>query len=85
MKLFDQMERRGVLTLLPLLLIVLMLAILIDVIDKPVLMTLNEQEVVLQPFDPNSFEYEQLRESGVPTAVAAGIVRWRRYGKVCIV
>ena len=82
MKLFDQVERRGVLTLLPLLLIVLMLAILIDVIDKPALMTSNEQEVVLQPFDPNSFEYEQLRESGVPTAVAAGIVRWRRYGKV---
>ena len=25
---------------------------------------------------------EQLREAGVPSAVAAGIVRWRSYGKV---
>ena len=41
-----------------------------------------EQEAPLQPFDPNTFSYEQLRSAGVPKSVAVGIVRWRGYGKV---
>ena len=42
----------------------------------------SEEAVELQPFNPNDFEYEDLRASGVPAHIAAGIVRWRRYGKV---
>ena len=42
----------------------------------------SEEVVELQLFNPNEFEYEELRAAGLPTKVAAGIVRWRRYGKV---
>ncbi len=82
MKFFDQVERRGLLMLLPLLLIVLMLAIVIEIAEKPQITPSSNTEIALRPFDPNLFEFEQLRQSGVPTAVAAGIVRWRSYGKI---
>jgi microcompartment protein CcmL/EutN len=34
----------------------------------------------LRDFDPNSYEYEQLREAGVPSAVAAGIAEAEERG-----
>jgi DNA uptake protein ComE-like DNA-binding protein len=82
MKLFDAAERRGVLTLLPLLAVVVLLVTIVEIIEKPKIITHVEPTLELRDFDPNSYEYEQLREAGVPSAVAAGIVRWRSYGKV---
>lgn len=76
------MERRGVLTLVPLLLILLALVIFIEVVESPKIVGVEEVAVELHDFDPNNFEYEELRAAGVPTDVAVGIVRWRRYGKV---
>ena len=35
----------------------------------------SEEVVELQLFNPNEFEYEELRAAGLPTKVAAGIVR----------
>ena len=73
--------------LLPLLVVVVLLATVVErrnpisrVDGKP--MTVQDEVVELQPFNPNEFEYEELRAAGVPAKVAAGIVRWRRYGKV---
>ena len=83
MKLFDEASRRGLLTLAPLLLILLLLVLIAEVIKKPKLIDNPEPEQVsLSGFNPNTYEYEKLRASGVPSAVAAGIVRWRKYGKV---
>ena len=83
MKLFDEASRRGLLTLAPLLLILLLLVLIAEVIKKPKLIDNPEPEQVsLSEFNPNTYEYEELRVSGVPSAVAAGIVRWRKYGKV---
>ena len=83
MKLFDEASRRGLLTLAPLLLILLLLVLIAEVIKKPKLIDNPEPEQVsLSEFNPNTYEYEELRASGVPSAVAAGIVRWRKYGKV---
>ena len=83
MRLFSEEQRRGAVVLLPLLVIVVLLAAL----GKRQSVQSEEEQVVesieLQPFDPNAFEYEELRAAGVPTEVAAGIVRWRKYGKVC--
>ena len=81
MRLFSEEQRRGAVVLLPLLVIVVLLAALGKMQPEP-----SEEELVevveMQPFDPNAFEFEELREAGVPTQIAAGIVRWRRYGKV---
>ena len=82
MKLFDAAERRGVVTLLPLLAVVVLLVTIVEIIEKPKIIPQDEQVVELREFDPNNYEYEQLRDAGVPLAVAAGIVRWRSYGKV---
>ena len=82
MKLFDSSERRSVLTLVPLLLVVLLLAVIVDVLKEPELIESEPVAVELKAFNPNADEYEQLRVSGVPSNVAAGIVRWRSYGKV---
>ena len=83
MKLFDEASRRGLLTLAPLLLILLLLVLIAEVIKKPKLIDNPEPEQIsLSEFNPNTYEYEELRASGVPSAVAAGIVRWRKYGKV---
>ena len=83
MKLFDEASRRGLLTMAPLLLILLLLVLIAEVIKKPKLIDNPEPEQVpLSEFNPNTYEYEELRASGVPSAVAAGIVRWRKYGKV---
>ena len=87
MKLFSEEQRRGAVVLLPLLVVVVLLATVVErrnpisrVDGKP--MTVQDEVVELQPFNPNEFEYEELRAAGVPAKVAAGIVRWRRYGKV---
>ena len=83
MKLFDEASRRGLLTLAPLLLILLLLVLIAEVIKNPKLIDNPEPEQIsLSEFNPNTYEYEELRASGVPSAVAAGIVRWRKYGKV---
>ena len=83
MKLFDEASRRGLLTLGPLLLILLLLVLIAEVINGPKLIENPEPEQIsLSEFDPNTYEYEELRASGVPSEVAAGIVRWRKYGKV---
>ena len=72
--------------LLPLLFVVVMLAVLIERREPSVLLGTAEvapkKEIPLQPFDPNADEYEQMRSSGVPSHIAASIVRWRSYGKV---
>ena len=87
MKLFSEEQRRGAVVLLPLLVIVVLLASLGErrnpvkrVDDRSI--AEPEEVVELQPFNPNEFEYEELRAAGLPAKVAAGIVRWRRYGKV---
>ncbi len=82
MRLFDSAERRGVLILVPLLLVVLLLAVILDVMEEPELIEAEHKEVTLGEFNPNVDEYEQLRAAGVPSNIAAGIVRWRSYGKV---
>ena len=87
MKLFSEEQRRGAVVLLPLLVIVVLLAALGERrnpekrVDNRSIAE-SEEVVELQLFNPNEFEYEELRAAGLPTKVAAGIVRWRRYGKV---
>jgi competence ComEA-like helix-hairpin-helix protein len=87
MKLFSEEQRRGAVVLLPLLVIVVLLAALGERrnpekrVDNRSIAE-SEEVVELQPFNPNELEYEELRAAGLPTKVAAGIVRWRRYGKV---
>ena len=87
MKLFSEEQRRGAVVLLPLLVVVVLLATVAErrtpaYKDVAEPQKIEAEEVVLQPFNPNEFEYEELRAAGVPSEVAAGIVRWRRYGKV---
>lgn len=90
MKIFTEEQRRGLAVVIPLLLIVLLLSVLVERKAEPVLLTEDElsqggtaaDSVVLRQFDPNEAEYEELRRCGVPPTAAAGIVRWRRYGKV---
>ena len=87
MKLFSEEQRRGAVVLLPLLVIVVLLAALGERrnpekrVDNRSIAE-SEEVVELQLFNPNEFEYEELRAAGLPAKVAAGIVRWRRYGKV---
>ena len=91
MKLFSHIERKGLLFFAPLMAIIIMLAGLYKILDVRLLSeddvdSMLEHSVVEQPgfkpFNPNVDEYEQLREAGLPTEVAVGIVRWRKYGKV---
>lgn len=87
MKLFSEEQRRGAVVLLPLLVVVVLLATVAErrtSVKRGVGGDITQQNevVALQPFNPNEFEYEELRAAGVPSEVAAGIVRWRRYGKV---
>ena len=82
MKLFDATQRRALAQLLPLLLIFLLLLIVAELLRGPKLIEKQPSQCVeFQSFDPNTFEYEQLREAGLPVDVAVGIVRWRNYGK----
>lgn len=81
--------------LLPLILITVSLAVIAKRRDdKPLLLgddatarthrlaATDSPQAALMPFDPNEAGYEDLRRSGLPPEIAAGIVRWRRYGKV---
>ena len=95
MKIFSDEERRGLMVLLPLILITVSLAVIAKRRDdKPLLLgdaatarfhkrtAADSTPAALTPFDPNEAGYEDLRRSGLPPEIAAGIVRWRRYGKV---
>lgn len=86
---FSDEQRRGLIVIVPLLLAVLLLSVLVERRAEPVLLAESgpvraqtDSAVVLRPFDPNKAGYEELRRCGVPPTAAAGIVRWRRYGKV---
>ena len=96
MGLFSTEERRGLLWILPLGLLALLLVFCLERYDmsEPSPETENvvnevaveepiaKDSICLKPFNPNTFEYEELRDAGVPVEVAVGIVRWRSYGKV---
>ena len=95
MGLFSTEERRGLLWILPLILVALLLAFGLKRVERSESMPeggvendviteqpIKEDSICLKPFNPNTFEYEELRDAGVPVEVAVGIVRWRRYGKV---
>ena len=90
MKLFSHTERRGLIFLAPLLVVVILLVAVYEMRDVELLSDGQEQasgdvgaeREQIKPFNPNVDSFEQLREAGVPTEVAVGIVRWRRYGKV---
>ena len=86
MKLFSEEQRRGAVVLLPLMVIVVLLVALGERrsvrSDDAVQGAESVESVKIKSFDPNVFEYEELRDAGVPAEIAAGIVRWRKYGKV---
>ena len=89
MKLFSHTERKGLVVLAPLLAVVILLVAVYEMYDGRLLyddevlqVVESSAEVELKPFNPNTDSYEQLRQAGVPTEVAVGIVRWREYGKV---
>ncbi len=98
MSIFSKEERRGLLWIIPLGVVALLLAALVERVDsfpKPVAepvaqageTEMNSDSIKvdaagLKPFNPNTFEYEELRAAGVSVEVAVGIVRWRKYGKV---
>ena len=78
-------QRRGLVYLLPLVLIILLLVAFVERVDRPALQEFAREKsdsVVLGRFNPNVDDYETLRAAGVPVEVAVGIVRWRQYGKV---
>ena len=83
MGLLSESQRRGLVVMASLLVILLLIYLLADrmqptiLLDEPV-----SSAVELQQFDPNVDSYEAMREKGVPVEVAVGIVRWRSYGKV---
>ena len=83
MRIFSETQRRGLVVMLALLIILLIIYLLADRMQPAIL--LDEpapSAVALQPFDPNADSYEAMREKGVPVEVAVGVVRWRSYGKV---
>lgn len=87
MKLFSDEERRGLMVLLPLVLIAILLSLLVERRgDRPVMLAKTDGSetpaAALSPFDPNEADYEELRRCGVPPRIAAGIIRRRSYGKV---
>lgn len=87
MNLFSDEERRGLMVLLPLVLIAILLSLLVERrSDRPVMLAKTDGSetpaAALSPFDPNEADYEELRRCGVPPRIAAGIIRRRSYGKV---
>ena len=86
MELFSSHQRRGMVVMLSLLLIVMAIFLLAEHMRTPEFLTEEATEaysiVPLQSFDPNADDYLTMRQKGVPTDVAVGIVRWRSYGKV---
>lgn len=87
MNLFSDEERRGLMVLLPLVLIAILLSLLVERRgDRPVMLAKTDESetpaAALSPFDPNKADYEELRRCGVLPRIAAGIIRRRSYGKV---
>ena len=94
MSLFSREQTRGLLYLIPILLLIVMLTYVIehdrDTAESALLAKSAErakaegvvEENPLKEFKPNKDSYETLRLSGLPTELAVGIVRWRNYGKV---
>ena len=74
--------------LLPIALLLVMLAVVIELVKPPRLLQeemAQEQamdSVEMSSFNPNSDDYNKMRQAGVPKEVAVGIIRWRSYGKV---
>lgn len=97
MDLFSREQTRGLLYLIPILLLIVMLSLVIERdrdLTHDALQTLMDgsgaegaaedaaAEIPLKEFNPNSDSYEILRQAGLPTDIAVGIVRWRNYGKI---
>ena len=97
MDLFSREQTRGLLYLIPILLLIVMLSLVIERdrdLTHDALQTLMDgsgaewaakdaaAEIPLKEFNPNSDSYETLRQAGLPTDIAVGIVRWRNYGKI---
>ena len=83
MGLLSESQRRGLVVMASLLVILLLIYLLADRMQPTILLEEPTASAVeLQPFDPNVDSYEAMREKGVPVEVAVGIVRWRSYGKV---
>ena len=96
MDLFSREQTRGLLYLIPILLLIVMLSLVIERdrdLTHDALQTLMDgsgaegaaedaaAEIPLKEFNPNRDSYEALRQAGLPTDIAVGIVRWRNYGK----
>ena len=84
---------RGVVWLIPLLLIVVLLFVIArphdsyDYNDAPQQNyahnnTSDTLDIRLHPFDPNVADYRTMIEAGVERRIAVGIIRWREAGKV---
>lgn len=97
MDLFSREQTRGLLYLIPILLLIVMLSLVIERdrdLTHDALQTLMDgsgaegaaedaaTEIPLKEFNPNSDSYEALRQAGLSTDIAVGIVRWRNYGKI---
>lgn len=68
--------------MLSLLFILLLVYLLAQHMQPVMLIEEPAESVALQNFDPNTDSYQTLRQKGLPTEVAVGVVRWRSYGKV---
>ena len=97
MDLFSREQTRGLLYLIPILLLIVMLSLVIERdrdLTHDALQTLMDgsgaegaaedaaAEIPLKEFNPNRDSYEALRQAGLSTDIAVGIVRWRNYGKI---
>ncbi len=87
--LFSSREARALVVFLPLMLIVVLIAAFVR--HKPTLtateelqreMEARDSTAALHPFDPNSVQYEELRELGLTKYEAVSIIRYRKAGKV---
>ena len=92
MELFTKGNRRALLYLLPLLAIVALLAALakprgtttsdVEVAEQIECDTLKAEAVKPFTFDPNTATFEEFVALGLPKSTAAGIVKYRKRGKV---
>ena len=87
MAIFEKEEVKGLSVLMVMLLILGLLAVLYGKFQgEQITQQLNRRGNIaadtLSYFNPNTFEYEELRQAGVPADVAVNMIRWRHYGKV---
>lgn len=83
---------RGILILLPLIVVIILLVMVARPADRYTPTTPKSYHKVerdsssavttLRAFDPNTADYRTLTESGVPRDIAVAIIRWREAGKV---